>query len=304
MTKKSKVENLYTKKISKNQIGISSYNSELLKNNYDNKYKIFIGTPTLGNIRIEWAMARFGQVIPCNFGMKTGFVPLGFSVADAQNLIVRKFMEENCDWLFIIEDDNVIPHDCFMRINEYMRKQEVPIVSGLYFTKSSPAEPMVYRGRGNSFYDQWKVGDKVWVDAIPTGCILIHKSIIEYLWNNSPEYKVHDQITRRVFYTPEVSWFDSAKGVNNAVGTSDMEFCARIIIEDVFSKTGWKKFSEMQYPFLIDTNIAVGHIAPNGAMFPSVQEWEYWKLEPKKRPSLITGNGYKEKRKSKNGKAN
>jgi hypothetical protein len=290
--KKSKVnENLYTKKKSKQQTGILSYNSELLKNSYANKYSIFVGTPTLGLVRIEWALSRFGQVVPCNFSLKTGFVPFGYSVADAQNLIVRKFIEENCEWLFIVEEDNILPSDCFLRLNDYMRSKEVPIVSGLYTTKSIPSEPMVYRGRGNSYFTDWKIGDKVWVDAVPTGCILIHRSILEYLWNNSPEYKAGDQVTRRVFYTPEVSWFDPEKGTNNAVGTSDMEFCARVIMDNVFEKTGWSKFSKMQYPFLIDTNIFTYHILPSGQTYPSPQELEYWKLDPKKRPSLIQGNG-------------
>lgn len=286
-------ENLYSKKIGKNQIGLFSYNNELLKNKYNSRYSVFIGTACTGLVRMEWAMARFGQIIPCNWGYKSAitwvpsFAPMGYLVADAQNLIVRRFMEENCEWLFLIEQDNVLPADCFLRMNEYIRKKQVPIVSGLYFTKSYPAEPMIYKGRGNSYSEDWKIGDKVWVDAVPTGCVIIHRSILEYLWNNSPEYVTGNQTTRRVFHTPEMCFTDPELGVYNSVGTSDMEFCARIIEEKVFEKTGWSKFAKMDHPFLVDTSIFIGHIDENGKTYPSQEEFKYWSQNPKSRKKLI-----------------
>jgi hypothetical protein len=42
-----------------------------------------------------------------------------------------------------------------------MHQGDIPMLSGLYFTKSLPAEPLIYRGRGNSYYKKWKFGDKV-----------------------------------------------------------------------------------------------------------------------------------------------
>jgi hypothetical protein len=126
----------------------------------------------------------------------------------------------------------------------------------------------------------------VWVDAVPMGCVIIHRSILEVMWNDSPEYMAGDQLTRRVFHTPEISWFDPQSGVNNSVGTSDMEFCARMIIDKVFERAGWKSFQKKKFPFLIDTNIFCGHIDPNGISYPSEFEKNYWKMDPKKRKEL------------------
>lgn len=290
MVKTKNYKDLYKQKQGKNQIGISSYNHELLKNTYQDRYNVFIATPCTGLVRMEWAMARFGQIIPCNWGYKMGvswmpnYAPMGYLVADAQNLIVKRFIEDgSCEWLLLIEQDNILPSDCFLRLNEYMRSRKVPVISGLYFTKSVPAEPMVYRGRGNSFYSNWKVGDKVWVDAVPTGCILIHKKILDILWKESPEYKAGDQTTRRVFLTPESSWHDPAVGINNSVGTSDMEFCSRLILAKVFERAGWPDLQKTQFPFLIDTNIKVGHITESGTIYPHPSEWDYWSKQPKDR---------------------
>ena len=55
------------------------------------------------------------------------------------------------EWLFLLEHDNVLAaNDAFVRLNTYMRGAKYPVVSGLYFTRGYPSEPLVYRGRGNS----------------------------------------------------------------------------------------------------------------------------------------------------------
>lgn len=224
---------------------------------------------------MEWALARFCQIVPCNWGLKSfmNFIPsccpLGFLVADGQNVIVREFLNSDCLWLFLVEQDNILPPDAFIRLNDYIKSEKIPIVSGLYFTKSVPAEPILYRGRSNSYYDDWVFGDKVWVDGVPTGCLLIHRRIIEVLWSESQEYNVNGQKTRRVFAQPARVWFDPESGKSDtAQGTSDLEFCARIILENVLVKAGWPKLQEKEYPYLVDTNLFCGHIDDSGRVYP------------------------------------
>jgi hypothetical protein len=261
-----------------------TYSNEILVNQANEHHGIFIGTACTGLVRMEWAMARFGQIIPCNWGYKQTIhwmpscCPMGYLVADAQNLIVKRFLEENSEWLFLIEQDNVLPYDYFIRMNEYVRKKTIPIVSGLYFTKSVPAEPLVYRGRSNSYYADWHLGDKVWCDAVPTGCVIIHRSILETLWNESETYTCGTplQETKKVFLQPEKAWYDPEVGWETASGTSDMEFCSRVIVDDIFKKAGWPKIQRKKYPFLIDTNIFVGHIDNNGRIYPSETEKQQW----------------------------
>ena len=267
---------MHTKNI---EIGRKSYNSILFNNTQNERYGVYIGTASTGLVRMEWAQARFCQTIPCNWSYNMATIPIpnctpiGYLVAEAQNAIVKAFLEGNCEWLFLIEEDNVLPPHTFLAMNEYMRRKTVPIISGLYFTKSVPAEPMVYRGRGNSYFSDWKLGDKVWVDAVPTGCVIIHRSIIEVLWNESQEYLAGTNVwTRRVFHTPENVKFDPEKGWNNSSGTSDMEFCSRIIVDNIFEKAGWPSFQKKKYPFMVDTNIFVGHIDKMGINYPMPQD--------------------------------
>ena len=248
----------------------------------DWKKRIMVAVPTTGLVRVEWMMARFGQVIPVNwsngdiFQWFDQYSPLGWAVAEARNVCINHFIQQGHEWLLFIDHDVVLPPDCFLKINEYMRKGNIPIVCGLYYCKGSHPEPLLFRGRGNGYYDKWKQGDKVWVDGIPMGCTLIHRSIIQTLWNNSPEECVrtlHGQVvTRKVFETPREAWFDpESQKYSMKVGTEDLFWCDRIRKEKVFEKCGVPKFAKyqkMKYPFLLDTSIFCRHIDESGRQYP------------------------------------
>lgn len=239
--------------------------------------RILVATPTLGNVRIEWVGARYGQIIPTNWSQvemrqfMSGFVPMRFQVADAQNIIVKEAIEKQFEWLLLWEDDTCPPPDAMVRFNEYMRNADVPVVSGLYYTKSEPSEPLLYRGRGTSFYEDWKMGDKVWVDGVPTGMLLIRVKLLEEMWKDSPEYltPVGGQLTRRVFDAPNKLYFNEETGEYSAVtGTSDLDWCTRVIQGEYFAKAGYPKIQKKEWPFLVDTNIFCKHIDTSGRVYP------------------------------------
>jgi intein/homing endonuclease len=170
-----------------------------------------------------------------------------------------------------IEDDNVIPQDAFIKINEYMTKGNIPIVSGVYFTKSVPPEPILYRNETNGgYFADWKMGEKVWVSGIPFGFTLIHASIIKALWDESPEYVVNGITTRRVFHAPNELIVDEETGlVRASMGTSDLAWCKKMMKEGFFTKAGWPEYQNKENPFLVDTSIFVSHVdRSDGTMYP------------------------------------
>lgn len=243
--------------------------------NPDWNKRVLIFTPTTGLVRIEWVNARYGQIIPCNWSnvnmqqFVTPYVPIEYQLADAQNLMAKKVVEDDYEWIIYIEHDNIVPQDLLLRFGEYINEGSVPIVSGVYFTKGEPCEPILYRGRGNSFYKDWKFGDKVWVDGIPFGCRLEKADFIKEAWKTSPEYMVGQTLTRRVFEQPAKMWFDEKTGgMASKVGTTDLAWCSRIIDEKLFEKCGFPELQKEQYPFLVDTNIFVRHIDNQGRIFP------------------------------------
>jgi hypothetical protein len=231
---------------------------------------------------MEWVLGRYGQIIPTNWSnidlaqFMFSYVPIDYQLADAQNLMCKHVIENDAEWVLFLEHDNVLERDAFIKINQYMLKGDIPIVSGLYFTKSNPPEPILYRGRGNSYFNKWKIGDKVWVDGIPFGFQLCHASIIRAAWNESEEYEVAGVRTRRVFSHPQIMWYDKKAGAYMATqGTTDLEWCTRIMKDKLFEKAGWPKIQKMTHPFLVDTNIFVWHIDELGKKHPLYIPKEY-----------------------------
>lgn len=239
--------------------------------------RIMLGVPMTGLLRSEWVLSRYGQVIPCNWSMVDmvqyvqQWSPLRFLVADARNIIVDEFIKKDFEWLLFIDHDVVLPPGFIVQVNERMIENNIPIWSGLYFTKSVPSEPLVYRGRGTGYYADWKLGDEVWTDAVPMGCTLIHSSILKVMYDEAKEYEVHQGLkVKEVFQTPRKIWYDPEKSAwNTRVGTEDLNFCSDVITNKVFDKAGWSEFQEKEFPFMVDTRLYCRHIDWSGVQYPS-----------------------------------
>lgn len=271
-----------------------SKDTTVIKNLGPHHHRILFGIPTLGTVRMEWAIARRGLIIPVNYQsgeltynhLPESVVSIGYSTADAQNTIVERAILDKYEWCLLFEDDTIPPFDALLRLNQYMVKGDIPIISGLYFTKGNPSWPLVFRGRGNGVFTNFEIGDLVWADGVPTGFLLIHGSILKWLWDNSPDYYLPDgKKIRQVFKFPRDTWYDPEKDrYFSNMGTSDLYVCDRIMKEKVFEKTGWTKIAKKKYPFLVDTNIFCAHIDTYGVQFPQGAQEVLWpkRVKPKK----------------------
>jgi len=241
--------------------------------------RILIGTASLGIVRLEWSVARYSQIVPCNWSaghLSCGIgavIPMHYLVADAQNVIADEAIRQNYEWVLLHEDDVIVPPDLFIRLNHYMKDATIPVVSGLYYLKTPHKEPVLYRGHGNGAFDGFKLGEKVWADGVPTGCLLIHCSILKLMWQESEEYVVGinpPRKVRKIFETPGRSWFDASNhGWKQEAGTSDLAWCKRVIEQNVLRRSGWPKIGRKKYPFLCDTNIFCRHIdLQTGRQYP------------------------------------
>ena len=251
---------------------------EIIASGREPKNRLLIITPTLGIVRIEWSAARFGAIIPCNWSngafWYSSNIPQGYLTADGQNIGAQEAVKQDYEWVFFHEDDVILPQDIFLKLNAYIRKADIPVISGLYYLKAEPSEPIIYRGRGNSYFGDWKQGDKFWVDGVPTGCLLIHCSLLKLMWNESEEYDVplSNSImkVRKIFETPRKCWFDpESNQYQTAQGTSDFYWCDRVIKENILPRTDWKKIAKRKYPFFVDTTIFCKHIdLTTGKQYP------------------------------------
>lgn len=265
-----------TKTHKKIKESIKGYNGSIVQATTPINNRILIGIPCTGLVRIEWVMARYGQVIPCNWSQSDmiqfldQFSPLGFMVADARNMVATRAIEQNFEWVLFIDHDTIPPPHMLLTWNERMLKGDIPVFGGLYFTKGVPSEPLVYRGNGTSYYTKWKLGDKVWVDGMPMGCTMIHCSILKAMAVEAESYQIGPQKVKRIFQTPSKIGYDPVTGGWSAQsGTEDLFWCDDVIKRGIFKKAGWKDIAKKQYPFLIDTSIFCIHIDNGGQQYPS-----------------------------------
>jgi len=257
------------------------YMNLLVQASSNERRRLLVGIPVTGLVRIEWVLGRYQQTIPPNWSMAENMypisqvTPLGYDVKDARNVIVHSAVVNGFDFLFFNDHDTILPPDTFLKLNEYMRQGDIPIVSGLYCTRSHPSEPLVYRGRGNSYYRDWKLGDKVWCDGTGCGCLLLNVKVLKAMWEDAPTYLAGgNQQVRMVFDTPAFTWTDpESGGTRGFAGTEDLSFYDRMFQGNYLAKAGFPKIAKKKYPILVDTSLFCYHITQDGIKYPLQMAW-------------------------------
>ena len=116
--------------------------------------------------------------------------PYGFSVADARNMIVKKAIDRNFDYLFFIDDDVIVPRTVLVTLMEHLRNG-YDIASGFYYRKYKPLEscPMMEDENGRPSRVEFdKIGetfDDVLVAC--SGCTLFKIDVFKRI--DAPWYK-------------------------------------------------------------------------------------------------------------------
>lgn len=265
----------------------AKYTTNMIVNKESIQKRIMFGVPMTGLVRAEWMLARYGQIIPCNWSHAEiiqfidQYSPIGYTVADARNIISNEAVRQGFEWLFFIDHDVILPQTTLLKINERIINSNIPVFSGLYFTKSLPSEPLIYRGFGNGYFSNWELGDDVWVSAVPMGCTVINVKLLEVMYYESEEYSIGGIKYRKIFETPNKAVIDIETGNAGILsGTEDIEWSKRVIKDKIFEKAGFKEFQNKKYPFLVDTSIFCKHIDFNGKQYPSA--FEETRFIPKK----------------------
>ena len=248
-------------------------NNKLIPSGKDIQTRIILSIPLTGLVRAEWMLARYGQTTPVNWSLAEfvqwidSFSPLSYAVDDARNMAVQFAIERGAEWLLFIDHDTILPLDTFIKINSFISEGKYPVLCGLYAAKGSPAEPLLFRGRGNSWYRNWKKGDKVWVDGIPMGCTVIHMKLLKAMYDESEEYSAGAHKLRRVFKTERSVSIDPVTHARTMEGgTEDLWWCDRVLKEKWIERLGYK-VPHPKWPFLIDTGIWCGHIDNDGRIY-------------------------------------
>ena len=150
------------------------------------KNVIAICTPNLNGLFSTRAMlSHTGVGTPLNTST-VRLVVEGKPVDEARNELVELAKQHRAKYLLFLDDDTLPPQFALLRLLGLLAKNKktgkrAMVATGVYYTKSLPAMPVLLKKDVPGGYDDWEVGDIFDVDYIGMGCCLIDMRLFDEL---------------------------------------------------------------------------------------------------------------------------
>ena len=106
----------------------------------------------------------------------------------SRNVVVKTFLETtDADWLLMIDSDERLSLETWHKLIDSAHDKDRPIVSGLVFAAFFDGDdglrpvPTIYKmdsEKGLQPIDAYPIDELIEVDAVGTGCLLIHRSVL------------------------------------------------------------------------------------------------------------------------------
>jgi len=137
-------------------------------------------------VHMRWAHALRQLQVPITHNFS---FPSGMPFDHARNTAVEAALKNGFTWLFFVDDDVVLPADAFVRLAGH----QLDIVSGLYVRRSPPVcKPVMLREteqivsgepvKAAHHIEEFTPGSVIEADLVGAGCLLIHRRVLERLW--------------------------------------------------------------------------------------------------------------------------
>lgn len=140
---------------------------------------IAIGVPSFGMVHLFWVARLMNLRMPMNTVIRWFYV-VGKEVGEARNEIVAKALASEasdppmrCRAIFFLDDDVLCHPDALLKLLSHRR----PIVSGLYYTKTSVPTPLALHDEGQGTARAWRPGDLIEVAGHGMGLTLIDAEV-------------------------------------------------------------------------------------------------------------------------------
>lgn len=190
-------------------------------------HKVSIGSCDPGTVNgafayrlIQLAQARSARLGPFVRVKGSGLL------SKQRNRVVKQFLDgTKSDWLLLIDSDEQLTLEAFDKLLETAHDKERPVVAGLVFagfgiegTPYPKPVPAIFQDAPEGFLPLYKYDkDSVFeIDAAGTGCLLIHRSVLEKMRETADKNQGTDWC-----------WFWDGPVDGNWIG-EDLLFCRRI----------------------------------------------------------------------------
>lgn len=133
---------------------------------------VVVGIPSFGTVSTYFAQSIASMQYPLVSSKVDKYV-LNKPIADARNEIVDFAIEQNAKYIFWLDDDVVAPGDAFLKLYRHQKD----IINGVYWSKSNPPMPLLFRNHLEGPYWDWHVGDLIEIDAAGNGLTLVKTDV-------------------------------------------------------------------------------------------------------------------------------
>lgn len=128
-----------------------------------------------------------------NFAIMTLY---GMNTDESRCQAVKQARVYNARYIWFIDDDTVPPADAGRHLIYILEQNPKAMVAGgIYCTRSSPPEPIVYQEQGNGPFWDWKVGETFKCWGLGTGCMMVNMDVFEHL--AEPWFLTTDTATKK-----------------------------------------------------------------------------------------------------------
>ena len=141
---------------------------------------VIVGIPSFGMVSTYFLQARLSQQFPL---VSSAFdkIVLNKPIADARNEIVEFALSQGANYIYWLDDDVIAPPDAFLKLFN----QHKDIINGVYWSKSNPPMPLLFRGHLDGPYYDWHKGDLIEIDAAGSGLTLVKTDVYRRNTNRS-----------------------------------------------------------------------------------------------------------------------
>lgn len=143
---------------------------------------LLIAFLTSGMISVKW-MNRLNELtkgIPSGLFWKTAYYEgknyrEQGGYARGRNILVKMAQDAGVEWLFFIDSDVFPIQDAVTRLMAHNK----PVVSGIYYMKGYPAQPVIFEDFGSGPYWNYPVEELFPIAGSGLGCTLINMSVFD-----------------------------------------------------------------------------------------------------------------------------
>lgn len=222
---------------------------------------VVVGIPSFGMVSTYFMQARNSQQFPL-VSSSIDKVVLNKPIAEARNEIVEFALSQNANYIYWLDDDVIAPPDSFLKLANHGKD----IINGVYWSKSNPPMPLLFRNHLEGPYYDWHVGDLIEIDAAGMGLTLVKTDVYRKMQKELPG----------PWYSTEYGSFPGVKATpfNN---TEDLYFY-------------WKA-RQMGYQVWADTSVQALHYDKSNQVFYSMppnapQAHPAWEILPPGKKSI------------------